>query len=63
VNKRLVNSHKANRIKNAIIKANRAIASVKAKPKIASLNSSSLKKGFLEVATSKDPKTVVFSTN
>ncbi|HND45968.1 MAG TPA: hypothetical protein PLC61_06160, partial [Chitinophagales bacterium] len=38
-----------NRIKNAIIKANRAIASVKANPKIAYLNISSFNDGFLAI--------------
>lgn len=36
-----------NNIKKANIKANKAIASVKAKPKIAILNKSSLRVGFL----------------
>lgn len=45
-----------NKIKNAIIKANKAIASVKANPKIASLNKSSFKLGFLAVPIIKAPK-------
>lgn len=39
----------ANKIKNAIIKEKRAIASVNAKPKIAVLNKSAFKFGFLEI--------------
>ena len=38
-----------NKIKKEIINANKAIASVKAKPKIAVLNRSSFKSGFLEI--------------
>ncbi len=45
-----------NRTKNAIIRANRAIASVNANPKIANLNKSSFRLGFLEVPRIKDPK-------
>lgn len=53
--KRLMTYYK-NKIKNAIIKANKAIASVKANPKIASLNKSSFKLGFLAVPIIKAPK-------
>ena len=45
-----------NKIKNAIIKANRAIASVKANPKIADLNKSSFRFGFLEIPAIRDAK-------
>jgi hypothetical protein len=45
-----------NKIKNAIIRANRAIASVSANPKIANLNKSSFRLGFLEVPKIRDPK-------
>jgi len=45
-----------NKIKNAIIKAKSAIASVNAKPKIAKRNISSFKVGFLEVPKINDPK-------
>ena len=47
----------AKRIKNAIIKANNAIASVNAKPINAILNNSSLSEGFLEVPVTNEPKT------
>ena len=45
-----------NKIKKAIIKAKRAIASVKAKPRIAKRNKSSLTKGFLPLAIIKEAK-------
>lgn len=48
----------ANKIKKAIIKANKAIASVKANPNIAILNKSSFKEGFREVPRTKAPKTI-----
>lgn len=47
----------AKSIKKAIIKANNAIASVKAKPKIAILNNSSFREGLREVPSTKAPKT------
>ena len=46
-----------NKIKNANISANKAIASVKANPKIAILNNSSFKFGFLEVPITKEANT------
>ena len=45
-----------NRIKKAIIKANRAIASVKAKPKIANRNNSSFIAGLREVPKIREAK-------
>lgn len=45
-----------NKIRNAIINANRAIASVKANPKIADLNKSSFRFGFLEIPTINEAK-------
>ena len=54
--------YKAKSIKKAIIKENNAIASVKAKPKIANLNNSSFKDGFLEIPITKEPKTVPIPT-
>ena len=45
-----------NKIKKAIIKANNAIASVNANPKIANLNNSSFKLGFLDTPKIKAPK-------
>ena len=48
----------AKRIKKAIIKANSAIASVKAKPRIAILKSSSFNEGFLEIPNTSAPNTV-----
>lgn len=45
-----------NKIKKAIINANKAIASVNAKPKIANLNNSSLRFGFLETPKIKEAK-------
>ncbi len=44
------------RIKKEIISANRAIASVKANPKIAALNKSSFNKGFLAIPEIKAAK-------
>ena len=46
-----------NKIKNATINENKAIASVKAKPKIAARNNSSFKKGFFAIPVIKDAKT------
>ena len=57
-NKGLLLFYNAKRIKKAIIKANKAIASVNAKPKIAILNNSSFREGFLDVPNTKAPKTV-----
>ena len=51
-----INLFYTNKIKNAIIKANNAIASVNANPKIAKRNMSSFKVGFLEVPRINDPK-------
>ena len=48
--------------KKAIISANNAIASVNAKPKIAILNISSLREGFLEIPITKAPNTVPIPT-
>ena len=45
-----------NKIKKEIIKANKAIASVNAKPKIAVLNRSSFKRGFLEIPAISEAK-------
>ena len=45
-----------NKIKNAIINAKSAIASVKANPKIAYLKRSSFKEGFLAKASNREPK-------
>ena len=45
-----------NKIKKEIIKANKAIASVNAKPKIAVLNKSSFKRGFLEIPAISEAK-------
>jgi hypothetical protein len=50
--------YKANKIKKAIIKANKAIASVKAKPKIAVRVNSCCNDGFLEIPKTKEPNTV-----
>lgn len=47
-----------NKIKKVTIKAKSAIASVKAKPKIATLNKSCLNEGFREIPRIKEPKTV-----
>ncbi len=52
----LVTDDYTNKIKNAIINANNAIASVKAKPKIAKRNISSFIVGFLDVPKIKEPK-------
>ena len=52
----------ANNNKNTIINAKRAMASVKAKPKIATLNISSFSDGFLEIPRTKAPKTVPIPT-
>ena len=54
--------YKANKIKKAIIKEKSAIASVKAKPKIAILNNSSFNEGFLEIPITNAPKTVPIPT-
>ena len=51
-----INLFYTNKIKNAIIKAKSAIASVNANPKIAKRNMSSFKVGFLEVPRINDPK-------
>ena len=51
-----------NKIKKAIIKANNAIASVNANPKIAKRNNSSLSLGFLDTANTKDPNTFPIPT-
>ena len=56
------NIYKANKIKNAIIRENNAIASVNANPKIANLNNSSLKEGFLDIPITKAPNTVPIPT-
>ena len=53
--------YNAKRIKNAIINETNAIASVNAKPKIASLNNSSFKEGFLEIPITNAPNTVPIS--
>ncbi len=53
-----IKSYKANNSKKAIIKANSAIASVRANPKIAILNNSSFKEGFLEIPITNAPNTV-----
>ena len=45
-----------NRIRNAIIRANSAMASVRANPRIANLKRSSFRLGFLAVPKIKDPK-------
>ena len=45
-----------NRTKKAIIRANRAIASVKAKPNIANFNKSSFKVGLREIPLIKEEK-------
>ena len=42
--------YKANKIKKAIIKPKRAIASVKAKPNTVQINNCFVSKGFLEIA-------------
>lgn len=54
--------YNAKRIKNAIINENSAIASVNAKPKIASLNNSSFNEGFREVPITNAPNTVPIPT-
>ena len=51
-----INLFYTNKIKNSIIKAKSAIASVNANPKIAKRNMSSFKVGFLEVPRINDPK-------
>jgi len=56
INNDLIHIPYTNRTKNAIIRANRAIASVRANPKIANLNKSSFRLGFLEVPKIRDPK-------
>lgn len=55
-------NYRANSNKKTIIKANNAIASVKANPKIAILNSSSFNDGFLEIPRTKAPNTVPIPT-
>lgn len=45
-----------NKIKKEIIKANKAMASVSANPKIAVLNKSSFNKGFLAIPEIRDAK-------
>ena len=54
--------YKANKIKNPIINENNAIASVNANPKIASLNNSSFKEGFLATPITNAPNTVPIPT-
>ena len=54
--------YRAKRNKKTIISAKRAIASVKANPKIAILKSSSFKDGFLEIPITKAPNTVPIPT-
>ena len=58
----IIFNYKANKIKKAIIKENNAIASVNANPRIANLNNSSLKDGFLEIPITKAPNTVPIPT-
>ena len=53
---------RANKIRKPIISANKAIASVKANPKIAILNKSSFKFGFLEVPITNDANTTPIPT-
>lgn len=55
-------NYKANNNKKTIIKANKAIASVKANPKMAILKSSSFNEGFLDIPKTKDPNTVPIPT-
>ena len=55
-------SYTAKSNKKTIISANNAIASVSAKPKIATLNISSLREGFLEIPRTNAPKTVPIPT-
>ena len=55
-------AYNAKRIKKPIINENKAIASVNANPKIANLNSSSFKEGFLDTPKTKAPKTVPIPT-
>ena len=57
-----INNYNAKRIRNAIINANKAIASVKANPKIAVLNNSSFSDGFLEIPITNAPNTVPIPT-
>jgi hypothetical protein len=52
----------ANKNKNAIIKPNKAIASVNANPKIAYVNSCLTINGFLEIASIKPAKTIPIPT-
>ena len=54
--------YNAKRIKKPIINENKAIASVKANPKIASLNNSSFNEGFLETPITNAPNTVPIPT-
>lgn len=54
--------YKANNNKNTTIRANNAIASVRANPKMAILNNSSFKFGFLEIPKTRDPNTVPIPT-
>ena len=55
-------NYSANNIKNAIINENKAIASVKANPRMASLNNSSFIEGFLDTPITKAPNTVPIPT-
>ena len=58
-NKKLYeNFYKAKSNRKTIINANRAIASVKANPRIAILNNSSFKEGFREIPNTNDPNTL-----
>lgn len=52
----MTNYYYTNKIRKAIINANKAIASVNANPKIADLNKSSFKLGFLEIPMINDAK-------
>ena len=58
----MILSYTAKSNKKTIISANNAIASVSAKPKIATLNISSLREGFLEIPRTNAPKTVPIPT-
>lgn len=51
-----------NMIQKDIMRAKRAIASVKAKPRIATLNNSCLKEGFLEIPIIRAPNTIPIPT-
>ena len=54
--------YNAKSIKKPIISENKAIASVNANPKIASLNNSSFNEGFLETPSTSAPNTVPIPT-